>query len=304
MDGNNIKNANTRKYISGLAEHLIGSIKEKTNRNISIAISDFCDTLSRFPRAYAECQETFRENFRLGEGSYAFYGEKDKVKSSLRDDDIDLFVSQIVFYLIAMDEPGYKKSIEDMISYLHGTDTSSVDIRLHMVKLVNHLSDYYLEFGLEKKNIDLLNHTAMKDILNSNYLSSIEKILKLFCGEILKQVIIIHQSSEEKIRIFCNELLKKFYNDSDFNLAKAAGICHYSSYHFGRLFKQIFGVSFNQYLTNFRIEKSKELLKQSQLSVEDIAWKVGFSSVSYYCTVFKKITGVSPRRYLKKENEM
>ncbi|HII4430337.1 TPA: helix-turn-helix domain-containing protein [Clostridium perfringens] len=45
------------------------------------------------------------------------------------------------------------------------------------------------------------------------------------------------------------------------------------------------------------MEKSKDLLKDFNLSLLDIAHKVGFSNQSYYCTVFKKFTGLTPLKY-------
>lgn len=216
---------------------------------------------------------------------------------SLSKEDIDIYISKIVFYIDELNVAGYTQSISDMMGYLCATNASSVDIRLNIVKFIDHIADYYLGFGIDKKTIDFLSMTAMKDVLNSNFICSIEKTIQSFCREILKYLMSIHQSPNDRIRAFIDDCFKKFYNDDNFSLVKAAEMCNYSPYHFGRLFKKVFGKSFNQYLTDYRVEKSKELLKQSHLTVEDIAWKVGFSSVSYYCTVFKRIVGISPRQY-------
>lgn len=258
LKGNSIEEPAVRKELSELAQCLINCIKNHAAQSISIGISEFCNELSRFTKAYFECQEAFCKNFRLGKGTFTFYGEEELEQVSLNKEEVDLYTSQIIFYIDALNNSGYIKSIEDMMGYLCATNISSVDIRLHMVKVINHIADYYLEFGLEKETIDLLSLNAMKDVLNSNYINTIEQAMQLFCGGILNKLIALHQSPDDRIRAFVDECFKKFYNDSDFNLARAANICHYSPYHFGRLFKQVFGTSFNQYLTNYRIEKSKE----------------------------------------------
>lgn len=76
---------------------------------------------------------------------------------------------------------------------------------------------------------------------------------------------------------------------------------HMSKYHFCRKFKSTTGVSVMEYLLKTRIAKSKNLLYDKSLSVTDVAVKCGFSSVSYYCRVFKEQTGKTPLEYRKTE---
>lgn len=63
------------------------------------------------------------------------------------------------------------------------------------------------------------------------------------------------------------------------------------------MFKKETGMFFNNYLTQYRICHSIHLLKNSDLKVNDIARRVGFSSTSYYISCFKKQTGCSPVKY-------
>ena len=58
----------------------------------------------------------------------------------------------------------------------------------------------------------------------------------------------------------------------------------------------------NQYVTKRRIEKSLEFLLKTNLSIEDISQKAGFSGASYYSKAFKKQMGISPLKY-KKEHK-
>lgn len=288
-----------RKQLKDLAQSLIDDVKKFTNKSISIGISDFCDNINQFPRAYAECQKAFENNFSKGRGTYTFYDEVAEVQILLRKEDMDNFTSKIIFHIDDLNSKGHIQSINEMINHISSINTSSVDVRMHMVKLIDNVSNYYIDQGIEKEKIDYISIIAMKDILNSNFISTIEQIIIAFCGEIMKNTMIIHQNTDEKMRLFTDECIKKYYNDCNFNLAKAAKLCNYSPYYFGRLFKDLFGISFNQYLTNYRIEKSKELLIQSQLSVEDIAFQLGFCSVSYFCTVFKRTMGLTPKQYVK-----
>ncbi len=65
------------------------------------------------------------------------------------------------------------------------------------------------------------------------------------------------------------------------------------------LFRKNKNLTFSQYLTNIRIERSKMLLKNTNMKLLEIAEKVGFQDEYYFSKVFKKYTGKSPSTYRK-----
>lgn len=66
---------------------------------------------------------------------------------------------------------------------------------------------------------------------------------------------------------------------------------------FRKAFKEQTRQSPHQYLLNLRLEKSKELLQTTHLSVNEIAFQTGFDSVFYFSKLFKRKTGMSPMHY-------
>ena len=76
-----------------------------------------------------------------------------------------------------------------------------------------------------------------------------------------------------------------------------AKMVYLSPAYFSRVFKKETGATFNSFLNEVRIEKSKALLRNNDLKMVDIALMVGFESQSYFTKVFKKITGISPLQY-------
>ena len=73
----------------------------------------------------------------------------------------------------------------------------------------------------------------------------------------------------------------------------------YSSAHFSVRFKQECGITFSDYVMESRIEKSKELLKNTRETIESIAAAVGYSDVESFTKNFKKYTEVKPSQYRK-----
>jgi signal transduction histidine kinase/AraC-like DNA-binding protein len=81
---------------------------------------------------------------------------------------------------------------------------------------------------------------------------------------------------------------------SRWQLADAVGV---SEDHLSRAFHRELGIGVWDFLNRYRIHKAKELLKATSLPVGDIAEKVGYSDQSYFCRVFRKLSGLSPQAF-------
>lgn len=66
---------------------------------------------------------------------------------------------------------------------------------------------------------------------------------------------------------------------------------------FRRIFKQYTGFPPSQYLLELKLQRSKELLTNTADTSQEIAFKVGFENSDYFCTVFRKKTGMTPMKY-------
>lgn len=69
--------------------------------------------------------------------------------------------------------------------------------------------------------------------------------------------------------------------------------------HFSRLFKNVTGSSYTDYLTDVRLQHAQIMLATSSLSISHIAAKLGLANGNYLCTLFKKRNGISPTEYRK-----
>ncbi|MFR3174168.1 MAG: helix-turn-helix transcriptional regulator, partial [Clostridium sp.] len=67
--------------------------------------------------------------------------------------------------------------------------------------------------------------------------------------------------------------------------------------YFCYMFKKETGQTFINYLNNYKIEKSKNLLENTNMTLLDISLEVGFNNQSYYSTIFKKYTNMTPLEY-------
>jgi AraC family transcriptional regulator len=83
----------------------------------------------------------------------------------------------------------------------------------------------------------------------------------------------------------------------DLKLGEIAAIAQISPYHFLRLFKQSTTLTPHQYILRRRVERAKSLLQHSQLSIAQIAVRVGFADQSHLTRYFKRVTGMTPKQW-------
>lgn len=96
----------------------------------------------------------------------------------------------------------------------------------------------------------------------------------------------------------------KAYIDNNYFLPLSvdsiAAYFNYSSSYISAIFKKHFNTTIMNYLTDYRLSQSAALLKQSNLKINQVANKVGYPNSSYYCAVFSKKYGMTPKQYRMK----
>ncbi|HEU5314315.1 MAG TPA: AraC family transcriptional regulator [Candidatus Udaeobacter sp.] len=87
------------------------------------------------------------------------------------------------------------------------------------------------------------------------------------------------------------------HSGEELSLSKVAKVVNVSANHLSEKFKQVTGVNFVEYIAWTRFEKACDLLRNSNLRISEIAFAVGFQSLSEFNRVFKKLSEGSPTQY-------
>jgi AraC family transcriptional regulator len=91
--------------------------------------------------------------------------------------------------------------------------------------------------------------------------------------------------------------------DSGLTLEVLAQSCSLSKRHFARAFRQSTGMAPYQWLQHRRIDKAKQLLAQSTISLSAIGLECGFADQSHFTRAFLRVTGVTPRKWRRTKLE-
>ncbi|MBR4112018.1 MAG: AraC family transcriptional regulator [Ruminiclostridium sp.] len=88
----------------------------------------------------------------------------------------------------------------------------------------------------------------------------------------------------------------------DFSVAVLAEITGISQQYLCRIFKQTMNIRPNEYITCRRLQEAKRLLTETDIPIQEICIKSGFSDAGYFSTVFRKYENISPVEYRRKNN--
>jgi AraC family transcriptional regulator len=122
-------------------------------------------------------------------------------------------------------------------------------------------------------------------------------LLQSYCAEKLTLPTYTGGLSKRKLQLIIEYI--DAHLDCNLSLKELAATVQISTHYFAQLFKQSTGISPHQYVIRCRIERSKELLRQKQITIADVAKIVGFVDQSHFHRHFKRLVGITPKAFLQ-----
>lgn len=136
-------------------------------------------------------------------------------------------------------------------------------------------------------------------VLSPREHDAVVKMLSIFAQHlsmVSNQVLVRQEHPEPAMITKAKEFIQE-HQAEDLTLTQVARAVNSSTFYFCKVFKKATGINFTDYVSRVRIEKAKNLALNPNLRISEIAFEVGFQSLTHFNRVFKKITGLSPTQY-------
>ena len=129
-----------------------------------------------------------------------------------------------------------------------------------------------------------------------------EKIIEFSfeCGKYIKNLKV---NQPKGILLQVQNYINENFNQS-LTLKGIADHFYVNSAYLGQIFKKNFGISFNDYLLQLRMEKAKDLLLRTDMKIYEIAENVGYKDVEYFIYNFEKLMAKTPLQYKKGQGKL
>jgi AraC-like DNA-binding protein/ligand-binding sensor protein len=156
-----------------------------------------------------------------------------------------------------------------------------------------------LRWGLTDSREELRRLYLGTRVVPSRQHDHLVRLLSIFAQHlslISNQIFVQQQSAEPPVIARAKEYITA-HQAEDLSLAQVAKAVNTSTFYFCKIFRKMTGLNFTDYVSRVRVEKAKNLLLNRNLRVSEIAYEVGFQSLTHFNRVFKRIIGMSPTKY-------
>jgi YesN/AraC family two-component response regulator len=268
--------------------------------DVSIGISLPFNEISKASRAYREGLEALKHRITLGTGVIIRYAYINSGKHTI----IQSFPQQLENDLIdAVKLAEEEKALDLLKQWMREVFQKERSPQQHQVSLMRLLNDLLIvmqDSGISLAQIQQQEESLYDELLQLYVGDEIEKWFRTRI--ILPLIQIFRDRSESQYRNLSEEiidLIHKYY-DTDLTLEECASRLHYNTFYLSSVFKKETNLSFSEYLTMYRFNMAKKWLKETDMTVKDIAQKLGYNNPQNFIRSFRKQEDMTPGQYRTK----
>ncbi|XID94931.1 response regulator [Paenibacillaceae bacterium WGS1546] len=250
-----------------------------------------------FVSAYASASEAARAHVIHGTGKVYAYPSDDilRVGSVLMPDD------ESVRYLYRMLELKNREAVHKWLDQtIRALTRQPASGYMHLDYLLIELNSLLIRYGLQH-DLDTSGMNVDRWLLGryetwSNGLDEAVRLIQKVADEMMALASRGQDKGGEWVVHEVKRYIDRFYS-RNITLSWIADTFFIHANYFSRLFKELCGISFSDYLTEVRMEHAKRLLQDPSIPIQQIGYLIGYETPSYFSSVFRKRCGVSPSQF-------
>ena len=267
-------------------EILIEKSQKKYQVNIFVVLGKKTESLTELKKEYTELKDQLDYQFFVSKSMVLVHDEDYFLKKE--NDMLSLYFERIFNCARMQDYSGIKKEFVKVFAYImKQTGFSSIYVKYTFTDAMKQISEY------TDSNVDMV--PCIQKIYQARTLEEVNKIIENVLDKMQEEK--KEEVKENRLVRMAKELVYEKYSESDLNVSYIAEQLQVSSAYLSTLYKMETGKNLVKFITWYRVEKSKELLCQTNMKVSDVAERVGYLNVSYYISIFRNHEGCSPVQY-------
>lgn len=279
-----------------LAEHVKAEVEKKIDVSLTIGIGNFYEDARNLHLSYAEAVRAQRHKFFIGDNQVIHIDDVEPIAQNAVMLPLDQ-EPELLGRVRSGDACGAQKSLTDLMDpLLSDTRIPPELMKIQIMELLVVLGRAAIEGGADSKKILPLQFRYASELFNIETSGH----LKAWLGNVVDEFIqiLLLSRNERNLRAVSQavDYIEANY-DCDLSLKQVADHVHLSPNYFSQIFKKETGTTFIEYLTHIRIQKAKELLRQSNHNVSEVSRIIGYQDPRYFSKVFKTVVGISPSNF-------
>ncbi|PET76164.1 AraC family transcriptional regulator [Bacillus sp. AFS001701] len=283
------------KKIFRMAEEIQNSL-DRVQITVSIGIGKKYSDPNLLHHSFEEARKSMSGRFFQGNKLIFHSGIKPVEENTLRALSTEDRIELLALVRIG-DEEGVVNQLKSFLEKVANACRLNEDVfKTEVVDLIMLISRVVVESGVNATLIMSKNAQMIQELY---HIIRYDKFVKKVCEYAYWLTIQIANSFNNKMTPVIRKATKyiRENHQNSITLEEIAQYCCVSKYHFSHLFKKEIGTSVIDFLNRIRIEKSMFYLEMTDLSMQEIATRIGFQDSNYFSRIFKKYIKSSPSEY-------
>ncbi|MCD8077765.1 MAG: AraC family transcriptional regulator [Lachnospiraceae bacterium] len=197
------------------------------------------------------------------------------------------------------ERPGAKIMVEQVVAEVfqqYGDDLEGSKGCLEM--FMDEMLEKLISYPLTQEEQDKLEESRTSvTIRGFQDAESLESFIVEQCQEVCQLILSYNKKSRYRYVETAKEFIGENYANSNLSLNDVAEYIGISASYLSELFNEIGGEKFSAYLASYRVDKARQMLKVTSMTIKEIGFQCGFNSIQNFIRVFKKVTGYTPGQY-------
>ena len=285
------------EYLLNIAEEFKRVIRERSAYTISLCISRRCDRLNQFSQMFPQMSLALEKSYFSGkECSVLLESVGPEPAEERAETNLNEFYPKLLAAFARRNQAQMEEVLQEIMRAMQDSRTRPQRAKMEMAHMTQRIGEYCVRCGVPESWVRQCCDRAMAQILSCAFVADTGVYFKNFYADVSKALEEYGADEQNAFRVPVEEYIAARYMES-IRLSDLAEMMGFSEGHFARVFRREFNQTFVRYLTQYRIQRSKELLAGTRIPAEQIACRVGLNSYSYFCTCFKRFCGMSPGAY-------
>ncbi|MBW7459560.1 helix-turn-helix domain-containing protein, partial [Paenibacillus sepulcri] len=298
MEGDNAPDA--AEALFALAGDIRDNLERWLKISVTIGISDRVAALSHLAHSYKQAREAADHKWYLGKNRIITMDSLEIPETDASSiNRYDLAHNELLISALKAADPDKLREVLDHIF----TDLSrnrrdglkyGRNVCLQIVLAVGQL---LLELNAQSSELEGAESLLWEALFEQETLGEMRQLIESHLSAVCERIREKRTGKVANLVERVRTIIEQSYADGGLTVADIGKAVYLTPTYVSLLFKQETGQTVNEYLTQVRVDKAKELLRDPQYKFYDICYAIGYTDPSYFTKLFKKATGVTPSVY-------
>lgn len=279
-----------------ILEELKQYIERFMKFSVTIGVGNLCENIIFVNRSYQNALAALDYRIFMGDNRIIWIEDIEPVSASkvVFDENKERVLTSC---LKVGTQEEMKETIDRLFEDVVNFKASYKDYQIYIMEILTSILKAARDADVDIDSVFGYNHNLLIELYSLKSIEEAQGWFKNISSKIMNYIVKDRQDTYKELVNKAKRFVKKNYMDSEININGVCNYLHLSPTYFSFIFKKETKTTFINYVTQIRMEASKELLRTTNLKAFEIAEKVGYSESNYFSYSFKKKFGMSPSEY-------